>query len=236
MGFDLFSNVDLKLEPAQSLLARQGDIDLVANVIERGRFWAKSSTDVGNGEGSASINLRFRNVFGGAENLEAQASYGTRTTSAFNVSLTSPIPEFLSIPSPYTRIMGQIFQADRDHSAYAGAKEFLFGARSSLNTLSYYGAHEFKYEAVSRSIGSLSDTASLSLREAAGSSIKSSISHTFTHDSRDDVHMSTRGSYLNTLIEYAGLGGTVNFLKTQLQTSISRHLDTKLKNVIIYTS
>ncbi|TIB72244.1 hypothetical protein E3Q24_01769 [Wallemia mellicola] len=234
-AFDLFSAMEAKLEPAQSLLARQGDVDLALKVIERGRLWAKSSTDVGNGEGSANISVRLRNVFGGAESLEAQASYGTRTTSAFNISYSSPIPEFIMTPSPTTRLTAQIFQADRDHSAYAGVKEFLFGARGSINSLKSYGAHEVTYEAVSRTLGALQPNASLSLREAAGSSIKSSVAHTFTHDSRDDVHMSTQGGYFNTLLEYAGLGGTVNFLKAQLQTSMSRPIDTKLQNYISLT-
>lgn len=132
-AFDLFSGMDMKLEPAQSLFARQGDLDLALNVRERGKLWAKSSTDVGNGEGSANISVRLRNLFGGAENVEAQASYGTRTTSAFNISYSSPIPEFITTPTPNTRLSAQLFQADRDHSAYAGIKEFMFGARGSLN-------------------------------------------------------------------------------------------------------
>lgn len=106
---------------------------------------------------------------------------------------------------------------------------------SRIQSLKSYGAHEVTYEAVSRTLGALQPNASLSLREAAGSSIKSSVAHTFTHDSRDDVHMSTQGGYFNTLLEYAGLGGTVNFLKAQLQTSVSRPIDTKLQNYISLT-
>lgn len=36
-----------------SLLAESGDVDLVLRVRERGRLMLKTSTDVGNGEGTA---------------------------------------------------------------------------------------------------------------------------------------------------------------------------------------
>lgn len=35
-----------------------------------------------------------------------------------------------------------------------------------------------------------------SVRDAAGDSVKSAISHTFIHDSRDDPFVATKGSYL----------------------------------------
>lgn len=35
-----------------------------------------------------------------------------------------------------------------------------------------------------------------SVRDAAGQSVKSSISHTFTRDTRDDPFVATKGSYL----------------------------------------
>ena len=85
-----------------------------------------------------------------------------------------------------------------------------------------------------------------SVRDAAGASVKSAISHTFTRDTRDDPFIATRGFYLRLkqvsqhlldlerellLIwryslsqEYAGLGGDANFVKAEQEGSISRSL------------
>lgn len=39
---------------------------------------------------------------------------------------------------------------------------------------------------------------SSSIREAAGHTVKSSVSHTYVHDTRDDKAVPTRGVYLKT--------------------------------------
>lgn len=61
-----------------------------------------------------------------------------------------------------------------------------------------------------------------SIRNAAGPSTKSSLSHTFTHDTRDDPFLSTRGAFLKLKQEYAGLGGDANFVKMEGEASVTR--------------
>lgn len=91
--------------------------------------------------------------------------------------------------------------------------------------------HEFTYEGVIRHIASLTPTASLSMREAAGFSTKSSISHTFILDTRHDKILGTRvdkfsalasapGTYLKLYQELAGvgpLGGDAKFWKGEVE-------------------
>lgn len=90
--------------------------------------------------------------------------------------------------------------------------------------------HEFAYEGVVRHLASLTPSASLSMREAAGFSTKSSISHTFTFDTRQDKVFSTRldkltsltspGTYLKLYQELAGLGflgGDAKFYKGEIE-------------------
>ena len=60
------------------------------------------------------------------------------------------------------------------------------------------------------------------MREAAGLSTKSSISHTWTRDTRDDSLFGTRGSYLRFTQELAGLGGDASFFKTEAHTQLAR--------------
>lgn len=104
-AFGIFKSVDVRLEPALSLLAGPDSVDVVVNVDEASRLSLKSGTEVGQVEGSAVrlpyisfsvspaltfplrqyITANVRNVFGGAESLAVSSSVGTKTRSAFEV-------------------------------------------------------------------------------------------------------------------------------------------------------
>jgi outer membrane protein insertion porin family len=84
-SLDLFSDIDATLQPSQTSLSVE-DVDIVLACKEKGLYFLKTSTDVGNGEGNATIQGRIRNCFGGAERAEISATMGTKTKRAFNVS------------------------------------------------------------------------------------------------------------------------------------------------------
>ena len=60
------------------------------------------------------------------------------------------------------------------------------------------------------------------MREAAGQSVKSSVFHTWTRDTRDDSLFGTRGVYLKVFQELAGLGGDTSFYKTESSAQLAR--------------
>ena len=62
------------------------------------------------------------------------------------------------------------------------------------------------------------------MRKASGNSLKSSFSHTFIHDTRDDNLMGTRGLYMKVFREVAGLGGDAKFHKFEAEGQLSRSL------------
>lgn len=86
------------------------------------------------------------------------------------------------------------------------------------------GLHEIAYEAVIRHVASLTPTASISIREAAGTSVKSSLSHTLTYDTRDDRIAATRGVFGRLFHELAGLrlGGDAHFYRIEAEGQLSR--------------
>lgn len=117
------------------------------------------------------------------------------------------------------------FAQDRDLSSYASAIEGIRGVRCALQLQTgLQGTHEFAYDLSHRHLGRLQPTASLSMRALAGHSIKSSLSHTWTRDSRDDPFLSTRGGLLKAQHEYAGLGGDAYHYKCESEAQISRIL------------
>lgn len=62
------------------------------------------------------------------------------------------------------------------------------------------------------------------MREAAGQSIKSALSHTWTRDTRDDSLFGTRGAYIKLVQELAGLGGDASFFKSEAHGQFARSL------------
>ena len=62
------------------------------------------------------------------------------------------------------------------------------------------------------------------MRESAGASLKSSLSHTLLVDTRDDKMAATRGAYGKIYQELAGLvlGGDVSFYKAEAEGQVSR--------------
>ncbi|GAA5954097.1 hypothetical protein JCM3765_005289 [Sporobolomyces pararoseus] len=219
--FDIFKpgSIEPTLVQCDSVLSGKDEVDLVFNVKEQSKYFLRTATDVGDGEGNATGTAKIRNAFGGGETIEGNVSFGTRTKSAFQVKFDTPVNA-----SPDTRFDFSIFSAQRDLNYFASCNESTKGLMARLRTLSPFGYHEFAYEAVLRQIGDVAPSASMSVRDAAGASVKSALSHTFTRDTRDDPFIATRGFYLKLKQEYAGLGGDANFLKAEQEGSISRSL------------
>ncbi|EKM75679.1 hypothetical protein AGABI1DRAFT_116270 [Agaricus bisporus var. burnettii JB137-S8] len=223
---DIFSHVAVNVEHARNSLAASNDVDLVFTTKERGRLYLNSSTELGNNEGTASATGRIRNVFGGAETFEANVAFGTKTRRAYRASLTAPISRDLDTTAELST-----YGLERDLTSYASCFEGLRGLKAVVRRgYPAWGMHEFAYEGVVRHLASLTPSASLSMREAAGFSTKSSISHTFTFDTRQDKVFSTRpdkltsltspGTYLKLYQELAGLGflgGDAKFYKGEIE-------------------
>ncbi|EKM56873.1 uncharacterized protein PHACADRAFT_208046 [Phanerochaete carnosa HHB-10118-sp] len=217
---DIFESVYAQVERCREPLAQHGDVELVFMTKERSRMYLKTATELGNNEAGASATCRIRNAFGGAEAIEAHLAFGTTTRIAYNASLTAPLTNDLK-----TRGELSLYGFERDNTPYCSAFEGVRGIRAVVRngTLSR-GLHELGYEGVLRHVGNLQPSASVSMRGAAGLSIKSAISHAWTCDTRDDSIFGTRGAYLRLAQELAGLGGDASFYKAEGHAQFVRPL------------
>lgn len=190
------------------------DIDVYLSVREKSRLLLKTGTDVGNSEGSAYANVLLRNVFGGAEKVNLNASLGTRTRSAYQASFETP---FLSNASFRGEIGALSSSTQKEWSSH---EEALKGAWAKLRWISGGSRHELAYNSLWRQITGLASNASPTVRGDAGDSVKSSISHTWTKDRRDNSILPSRGYYSKTYVELAGWGplkGDVAFCKSEIE-------------------
>jgi outer membrane protein insertion porin family len=195
------------------------DIDVYIKATERGRIALKTGTDLGNTEGSAYGNLLWRNIFGGAESFNFNASAGTRTRSAYQGVFDTPI-----LSDPDKRL-----QVDALSSAtlkpWASHEEVLKGAGTKYSWATDTGAkHSIGYTQTWRQITSLGPNASPTIRAEAGDSVKSAISHTWIADRRNHPFLPTNGYLMKTVSEIAGWGplrGDVAFWKSEMESSAS---------------
>ncbi len=175
-------------------------------------------------------NLCYRNALGNAETVSFSSSYGVDNTKNierpsdelatghnFNFIFTKPING-----NPNEILDAQVFKINRDLSVLKSFDETSKGF--SLKLKNFYeklnAFYEFGYSGVWRENHSIRPTASLSVRQDAGHTLKSSISHSFKIDSRDDSVFPSKGAYFEAEQEFAGLGGNVSFIKHLVQLEL----------------
>ena len=192
------------------------DVAVFLSVKERGKVTAKTGTDLGNAEGSAYLNVQWRNLLGGAETLDVNASLGTRTRSAYQAAFDTPI---LSNPDLRWQLAGL---QSSTQNAFASHEQIVRGGWTKLRWLSGTGAtHEFAYNGLWRQITGLAQNASPTVRHDAGDTVKSSISYSWTKDQRDQPMLPSKGYMTKFSSEIAGWGplqGDVAFNKTEVQS------------------
>lgn len=205
------------------------DVDVYVRASELPRIRAKTGTEIGNVEGAAYGNVQFRNLFGGAESLSLNASYGTRTRNAYLATFETPI---LSNPD-LTLSVGGLKSAHL--KPWASHEEVLRGTTAQLRWATPYvhngihsrdprisSTHNLSYTGAWRQITGLAMTASPTVRFEAGDSTKSSLTHMWISDTRDHPYLPANGRLLKTVNEIAGvgpLGGDVGFLKSEFEAS-----------------
>lgn len=191
------------------------DLRALLTVSEMSRFMLKTGTDLGSTEGTGYINGTYRNVFGGAESLNASASVGTRTRSAFDANFQSPIAA-----NPDIIAEAGVYASSRSHKHLASYEEALKGGRLGVKWRNGGDVHEAGFAEVWRQVTGLSEDASVSVRADAGDSVKNALNYTFIRDRRDNP-LVPRSGYLykhsSELAGWAGLGGDVAFARTEIE-------------------
>lgn len=214
-GFNVFLSEAPRPEGAPA--SERTDLDISIQVKEKSRLVFSAGTDFGNSEGSAYTNAVARNIFGGAETLTINASTGTRTRSAYNAVFSTPING-----NPDLRLNLEALRSSTQ-KPWASHDEHLTGGTLRFAWLTPDNdTHALSYSAAWRQITSLAATASPTVRADAGDSFKSSLTHTFVRDRRDNPLLPQSGYLFRTVSELAGWGplrGDVSFAKTELEAS-----------------
>lgn len=206
------------------------DIVPVFNIVPVKKFYAKTGTNIGNGEGDGYIQFQLKNLFGGAENLIFDAITGTKTPSSYLLNYNQPIFNnasyiFENLAHLNTRkhdwLGSEVQSKGLTHRVYT---QF----NSRIN-------HELVLENTWRTLINTNSKA-LSVLSQSGHDVKSSIIYNWKYDSRNNGHLPTSGKYLRLGCEYGGLWSfnSAKFLKVVAESQFSHQLN-KL-NFVIFSS
>uniref|UniRef100_A0A4W3ILQ8 SAMM50 sorting and assembly machinery component n=1 Tax=Callorhinchus milii TaxID=7868 RepID=A0A4W3ILQ8_CALMI len=214
----IFRHVDVLIDTAHGEEALPHGLDVIFEVKEMRRLTGSYNTMVGNNEGSMVLGLKLPNLFGRAEKVTFQFSYGTKETS-YGLSFFKPqIGNFdRNFSMNFYKVTGQF--------PWSSIRETDRGVSAEYNIPFWSTQHTLKWEGVWRDLGCLSRTASFAVREESGHSLKSSISHAMAIDSRNSAILPKRGALLKINQELAGYtGGDVSFLKEDFELQLNKEL------------
>ena len=139
-------------------------------VEEVKRVTGSVNTMVGNNEGSLMTGVKFPNLLGRGERLQADYTYGTKKSSNFNLSVLKPLRGKLK-----TNLSANIYQSNGEFPQ-SGFKELDRGVLADLSFRSAPSvAHNLQYEAVWRNINTLNRSAAFAVREHSGQNHPNSV-------------------------------------------------------------
>ncbi|KAG6934982.1 SAMM50 sorting and assembly machinery component, partial [Chelydra serpentina] len=185
----IFRQVEVLIDTCQGDEALPNGLDVTFEVTELRRLTGSYNTMVGNNEGSMVLGLKLPNLFGRAEKVTFQFSYGTKETS-YGLSFFKPQPGNFerNFSVNLYKVTGQF--------PWSSLRETDRGISTEFNFPIWKTNHTLKWEGVWRELGSLARTASFSVREESGHSLKSSLSHAMVIDSRNSSILPRRGALL----------------------------------------
>ena len=210
LGF--FEEVEIKHLPGSA-----PDQTLIeANVKERATgeigFGAGYSTSVG---GLAEVTLRERNLIGSGQDLRLRAQLAQREQQ---IELNFTEPYFLNrkLAAGF-----DVFTTARNYQRESSFDQETTGfALRAGYPLAENLSQRWRYTLRRDDITDVPANAATVIAEQEGDSILSSVSHTIAYDTRDSRFSPREGLIASVDHEFAGIGGSVRFVKTEARGSI----------------
>jgi len=211
----IFKAVDVFVDIANS--TNPDDFDVCFYVRELPRISANAGTNVGHMEGNVSIGAKLNNIRGLGETLKSQISYGTKVSSAYDFSFVKP--SIFNTDQKFS-IHGLKSTTDMSPSFF---RENTHGLGVEYGIPGPFGMHSLAWDFNWRE-NLILPNAPFEIREQNGHSLKSAIRHTFQSDGRDDWIFPSKGHLFRHNIEYSGVGGNVNAVKTDVEVQFNKEI------------
>jgi outer membrane protein insertion porin family len=106
------------------------------------------------------------------------------------------------------------YQLDKRNTLVFDQKTSGFVLRGDYSITEHLG-HQLRYSIKDENISNVESTASLALQNLAGQYVNSGVGHSLLYDKRDNRLDPRDGYYLSLSQDYAGIGGSINYLKNE---------------------
>ncbi len=207
-NLNYFETVDLspKPRPEEKLV----DLDIKVKERPTGFF------SIGGGYSSvekfiAMIELTQGNLFGRGQYMKIGAQLGGRTTY-YDITFREP----WLFDKPIS-LSTNVYKTQRDYIEYD--KDAIGFGISLGKRYTDYWSGSIAYNFENAKVTNVADDASVIIQDQEGSKTTSSVTPTVVRDSRDNYLDPSRGSRNSLYVTYAGLGGTNNFVKSEIDSA-----------------
>lgn len=170
----------------------------VFNIAPVKRFYAKTGTNVGNGEGDGYIQFQLKNLFGGGENLVFDAITGTKTQSSYLLNYTMPLMNSAK------DVFEQLFYMNTKQLDWLKCDSKVKGATTRVSMQRGKVSHDISWENCWRVLSNTLSRA-MDVLNQLGNDFKSALLYNVKYDTRDNAHLPTRGQYFRVGLEYSGI-------------------------------
>lgn len=216
-----FKSLRASIDVSRGENASENGYEVSFDGVELSRLTGKVGTEIGQNEGALSAEISSPNVFGRGERLSVHGSYSNHKTTDINVKLTKPYYHtFLGDLKPETSIILSKYSAEFPWSKYRTENIGLI-----LDTAFILPArvhHNIQLETAIREISLTARQVPLFLRKNCGPRMLTVLRHTCTIDERDSVIYPSRGIFIRSTHEIAGLaGGNVGYTSTNTHAELN---------------
>lgn len=214
----IFKAVEVFIDISREKDASPDGLDVYFIVEESNKLTANAGTNVGNNEGSMVFGAKLNNLRGLAECISGDVSIGTRSSSSYEVAFTKPL-----LKNPDCKFSTRLYKSTVEfpQSMY---KQCSKGVAVQVSMPSPVGMHNLKYDGQWRENLDVPLKAPFAIREQCGHTLKSAIQHSIVSDGRDNFILPTKGHLFKHSVEFAGLGGDVKFVKSELELQLNKEL------------
>jgi outer membrane protein insertion porin family len=200
----LFKNVDVKRRPGSAQDRLVLDVEVIEQSTGELSFGAGYSTAEGV---IGDISITERNLMGNGQFLRLQLS-GSLERMQINLSFTEPRFLDRNLAAGF-----DLFHKEVDYTSTSGFMSRTTGGGVRLGfPLSEEMWMQTNYRLSRDEIFDVQDGASLAIRESEGTSYTSLIGTSVTYDLRNDPKNPTKGLFFQTGMDFAGVGGDVQYV------------------------
>nr|XP_018906395.1 PREDICTED: sorting and assembly machinery component 50 homolog [Bemisia tabaci] len=207
----IFQKVGVLIDVSRGPDAVEDGYEVTFFVQESSRIKGGISSSFTFNELNCVVGLQLPNFTGIADRVFTEFGIGSNKSKSFHVSYLRPLYSF-----DRAIYKASVFQ-NISQRPMAGFKLLEQGISSEISaSFSPWGKQTLQWEGTIRNLSVLAKSVPFDVREHSGYTLKSSLRHILSLDTRNSSVLPTNGSLIELINEFAGLGGNVKHFKHEL--------------------